>query len=81
MSSPPPSPVMMSVDEIDPVVLPPVTLPPVIFPDIVALSPVVCAATEPVILNPVIARADPRMINIANIVIALMGSYESFAII
>jgi hypothetical protein len=83
-ASSPPSPSMMSppsVDEIDPVVFPPVTLPPVIFPDIVALSPVVCAATEPVTLDPVIDRADPRMTNIAKIVIVLMGSYESLAII
>jgi hypothetical protein len=70
---------MMSVDEIDPVVLPPVALPPVIFPDIVALSLVVCATTELVTLNPVIDMVAPaRMTNIASIVIVLTGSYEGF---
>jgi hypothetical protein len=45
--------------EIDPlasVILLPVTLPAVMFPDIVALSPVVCATTELMTVNPVTAR-------------------------
>jgi hypothetical protein len=66
--------------EIFPVVLPPVTLPAVIFPDIVALSPVVCATTEFMTVNPVTDRAaTPRMADIANIVIVIVfiGRYES----
>jgi hypothetical protein len=66
-----------AVDEIVPVVLPPVTLPPVIFPDIVALSPVVCATTELMTVNPVIdSIAAARMDKIANIVIVFIGGDE-----
>jgi hypothetical protein len=44
----------------------------------VALSPVVCAATWLMTVNPVIDSAAPaRMANIANIVIVLIGRYES----
>jgi hypothetical protein len=67
-------------DEIDPVILPPVTLPPVIFPVIDVLSPVgVCAAVGLMTVNPVIDRVatPPRMANIANIAIVVIGKYAS----
>jgi hypothetical protein len=62
-----------------PVIFSPVILPPVIFPDIVVLSPVgVCAATGFITENPVTDRVatPPRMANIANIAIVVIGKYE-----
>jgi hypothetical protein len=61
-----------------PVIFPPVIFPPVIFPDIVVLSPIACAATELMTLNPVTDKvATPaRIANIANIAIVVIGKYE-----
>ncbi|HZC50409.1 MAG TPA: hypothetical protein VE244_15270 [Nitrososphaeraceae archaeon] len=45
------------------------------------MSPVVCAATWLMTVNPVIHSAAPaRMANITNIVIVLIGRYESWLI-
>jgi hypothetical protein len=45
----------------------------------VALSPVICAATEIMTVNPVVDRvaAPARMANIANIVILVIGKYAN----